>query len=120
MKLPLVGILSAFLLAGAGCGPTTSPCEQVLEKQKAVVDAYCGGKDDTCWYCKCRNQGEQVKATLDGDLVVFSCLPATAGPEAACEGTTLEQAQACLANEQSCITDSATLDATSKCGATKP
>ncbi len=114
------GTIAGLLLAAlASCGAPTSPCEQVGRQKDAVVDAYCQGKADVCWFCKCRNQGEQVKVTVVGEDVSFSCVPLSDGPQADCEGAALEEAQACLANEASCVTDRATLDATSKCGATR-
>lgn len=110
----------AALLAASGCGQAASACDQVAQKQGAVIGSYCAGKDDTCWYCKCLNHEQQLKVAKDGPTVVFSCVEAADPASPACDGAALEQAQECLENEPSCIDDAATLEATSKCGATKP
>ena len=113
--------LGAGLLALGGCGGK-SVCEQVADEKKAVLDSYCAGKDEVCWYCKCHNRAEQLKTTVTGEAVVFSCVPVPAKGEdpQLCEGIAQEEDQACLDQKPSCIVDAATLQATSKCGISKP
>lgn len=120
MRFLAMASACAALLAAVGCGQATSACDQVAQKQGAVIGSYCAGKDEACWFCKCLNQDRQVKVAKDGATVVFSCVEAAAPTPSACDGSALEAAQACLKNEPSCIDDAATLEATSKCGATKP
>ncbi|MGC4114439.1 MAG: hypothetical protein QM765_07470 [Myxococcales bacterium] len=120
MRLLVLAILGGALAALSNCGTPTSACEQVAQKKDAVVDGYCQGKDDVCWFCQCLNRDQAVKVTVSGQDVTFSCVPAKDETSAACEGTALEEARACLADASGCIDDAATLDATSKCGATKP
>ena len=67
--------VAAVVLVLSACGqPSTTPCALVAQKRRAIVDTYCGGKDETCWFCRCGNKGEEVKAAREGDTVVFSCV----------------------------------------------
>ena len=68
---------------------------------KAGMDDYCTGKADTCWFCECYLQGQDMDMTVDGTNITYSC-KAREPASTTCDGSALDSANDCLADEAAC------------------
>lgn len=107
-KLGILFVLAAMLgMVAVACGDDDSgknACEKAGDVAKAGMDDYCAGKADTCWFCDCYLQGQDMDMTVDGTTVTYSCkdrAPATT----TCDGSALTSANDCLADETQCQSD---------------
>jgi hypothetical protein len=84
------------------------PCQRAAAVEQAAADEFCAVRTDACCLCACWSQ---TAGYHDVDTYLFAgtceCIdppPADETPaEEACEGQTLEDAQACLDDEEACV-----------------
>ena len=104
LMLSFAFLATCGLILGA-CGDSTQgngkdDCEKAADLAKEAMDAACATKDDTCCVCKCWKEG------MDYDPQAPTCTCVDFDPPAeTCEGTALQEAQDCLADEDACKTN---------------
>lgn len=93
--------LAILLLAALGAC-AKSECDRQADLAQAAQAQACQGKAATCWYCDCLLQGRQVAKTVVGTGVETACVEKAPATAQACEGKILDNAQACLNDEDAC------------------
>ena len=103
----LFAFVAVFGLAVVACGDDDdkNACEKAADVMKDGMDSYCTGKADTCWFCDCYNQGQEMDVTVDGTTMTYSCKAPTATGETTCDGSSLDSANTCLDNKATCESD---------------
>jgi hypothetical protein len=98
----LIALFALLALTGlviGACGDDDKDdCEQAADLRDDVWDSYCSGKSSECWACDCHNQG--LVAVPTGGGTEFTC--EQPDPLPSCDGSTLEEAQTCLADKAAC------------------
>ncbi len=74
-------------------------CEIMEQSAGEAVSAYCADFVDDCCYCQCYAQDQLF--TYDDQ--VCECVTDTDAEDTVCEGAYLEQAEACVADLDTCI-----------------
>jgi len=102
LALATLGVVGFSL---AACGDSTkgdekNDCEKYAELAEEAMDAACAPMDVSCCICKCWKEGKDY----DTQAVDCTCVDFTP-PAEICEGTLLEEAQDCLADETACKSD---------------
>jgi len=104
-KLGILFVLAAMLgMVAVACGDDDNgknACEKAADVAKAGMDDYCNGKADTCWFCDCYLKGQVMDMTVDGTNITYSC-KAPDPASTTCDGSALDSANSCLANESAC------------------
>lgn len=111
LSVILVAVMALGLVVTA-CSSSDgdNDCVKAASVMLSGADEACSGKSDTCWTCKCWNDGHKTATTTDG--TTYTCEapttteckddPNTDVDECACEGDALKAATACLADETAC------------------
>ena len=86
----------------SGIGGSDDPCGDAEAIREASVSAYCDSKTEYCCYCQC---WEGTGGSFDAiELHANATCACTAPPPSpgGCSGDTLDAAEHCLADEDSC------------------
>ncbi len=87
---------------GSGGDQQQNVCEQAMEVQMQGVDEGCAGRSYVCCFCQCWNDGHKTyDSELYGQNQTCVCEEVQTNPQP-CEGQTLTNAQACLADQDAC------------------
>ena len=108
--ITLLSLSAAAMMFGAACDEDDEgdPCQQAAAVVQSAADEFCSDKTDACCLCACWSQTAGYY-DVDTHLAENACQcieppPDNEAPvDAACEGEYLEEAQACLDNEDACV-----------------
>lgn len=107
----MLGALTSVALMFAGAcdeDDKGDPCQQAAAVEQDAADGFCSDKTAQCCFCACWNQTAGYH-DIDTYLADQSCECIEPPPnddapvDQTCEGQALEDAQACLDDEEACV-----------------